>query len=185
MRWAMAILAVCSAMAQTAGTPVTVNRGAVILKDFDRRVGDYVKVHKTVQSEVHRLKPTKSAEAIEQYEHSLARGIRAARRGSRQGDIFTPEITAEFRRLIELTMHGPQAGAIGESLRHAEPLAPRPLRVNGAYPAATPLQSAPPSLLMNLPPLPAELEYRVVGHSLILRDIEANLIVDFIVNAIT
>jgi hypothetical protein len=38
---------------------------------------------------------------------------------------------------------------------------------------------------MNLPPLPAELEYRVVGHSLILRDIEANLIVDFIVNAIT
>jgi len=185
MRWAMAMLAVCSAMAQTAGTPVTVNRGAVILKDFDRRIGDYVKVHKTVQSEVHRLKPTKSPEAIEQYEHSLARGIRAARRGSRQGDIFTAEITAEFRRLIELTMHGPQAGAIRESLRHAEPLASRALRVNSAYPAATPLQSSPPSLLMNLPPLPAELEYRVVGHSLILRDIEANLIVDFIVNAIT
>ena len=181
----MAILAACSAMAQTAGTPVPANRGAEIIQDFDQRIGDYVKLHKTVQSEVHRLKPTKSPEAIEQYEHRMARGIRAARRGSGQGDIFTPEITAEFRRLIELTMHGPQAGAIRESLRHAEPLASRALRVNSAYPAATPLQSSPPSLLMNLPPLPAELEYRVVGHSLILRDIEANLIVDFIVNAIT
>jgi hypothetical protein len=185
MRWAMAILAVCSAMPQTAKASETVNQGAALLQDFQRRVGDYMKLHKTVQSEVHRLKPTKSPEAIEHYEHSLARGIRAARRGSRQGDIFTPEIAAEFRRLIDATMHGPQAGAIRESLKHAEPLAPRPLRVNGAYPAATPLQSAPPSLLMNLPPLPAELEYRVVGQSLILRDIEANLIVDFIVNAIT
>ena len=140
---------------------------------------------KPALTESHRLKPTKSSEAIEHYEDRLARGIRAARRGSRQGDIFTPEIAAEFRRLIDLTMHGPEAGAIRQSLKHAEPLAPRALRVNSAYPAATPLQSAPPSLLMNLPPLPAELEYRVVGHSLILRDIEANLIVDFIVNAIT
>lgn len=185
MRWAMAILAVCSAMAQTAVSPETVNQGALILKDFEKRVADYVKVHKTVQSEVHRLKPTKSPEAIEQYAHSLARGIRAARRGARQGDIFTPEITAEFRRLIDLTMHGPDAAAIRVSLRHAEPLATRPLRVNDAYPPATPLQSTPPSLLLNLPPLPPELEYRVVGHSLILRDIDANLIVDFIANAIT
>ena len=69
-------------------------------------------------------------------------------------------------------------------MKHAEPLAPRPLQVNDAYPPATPLQSTPPSLLLNLPPLPPDLEYRVVGHALILRDIDANLIVDFIPNAI-
>jgi len=37
---------------------------------------------------------------------------------------------------------------------------------------------------MNLPELPPQLEYRVVGRSLILRDSEANLIVDFIRDAI-
>jgi hypothetical protein len=51
----MAILAACSAMAQTAGTPATMNQGAVILQDFQQRVGDYMKLHQTVQSEVHRL----------------------------------------------------------------------------------------------------------------------------------
>jgi len=184
MRWPIAILAAYSAVSQTAAAPETVNQGAVILKDFDQRVADYVKLHKTVRAEVHGLKPTKSPEAIARYEHSLARGIRAARRGSVQGNIFTPEIAAEFSRLISLTMHGPDAAAIRGSLRHAEPLAPRKIRVNSAYPHATPLQSTPPSLLLNLPSVPPEVDYRVVGHSLILRDTEANLIVDFIPNAI-
>jgi hypothetical protein len=172
-------------LAQTVSGPQTVNPGAAILKDFDRRVADYAKLHKAAASGVHKLKPTKSSEAIADYTHSLARGIRAARRESRQGDIFTPDIAAEFGRLIGLTMHGPEAAAIRESLRHAEPLAPRAIRVNGAYPPGVPLQSTPPTLLMNLPPLPPELDYRVIGHALILRDIEANLIVDFIPEAIT
>jgi hypothetical protein len=36
----------------------------------------------------------------------------------------------------------------------------------------------PPSLLLNLPELPKELEYRFVGRELVLRDSAANLIVD-------
>jgi hypothetical protein len=39
-------------------------------------------------------------------------------------------------------------------------------------------------LLENLPSLPKELEYRVIGHNLVLRDARANLIVDFIERAI-
>ena len=38
----------------------------------------------------------------------------------------------------------------------------------------------PPSILLNLPKLPEELEYRFVGPHLILHDVNANLIVDFI-----
>jgi hypothetical protein len=37
---------------------------------------------------------------------------------------------------------------------------------------------------LNLPPVPPEVEYRVVGHALILRDIDANLIVDSVWNVI-
>jgi hypothetical protein len=35
-------------------------------------------------------------------------------------------------------------------------------------------------LLRKLPDLPPELEYRIVGRSLILRDVKANLIVDIL-----
>jgi hypothetical protein len=37
---------------------------------------------------------------------------------------------------------------------------------------------------MNLPKLPPELEYRIIGKNLIIRDVDANIIVDFVPNAI-
>jgi hypothetical protein len=58
------------------------------------------------------------------------------------------------------------------------------LKVNRSYPVEVPLQTTPPSLLQNLPKLPPELEYRVVGKALVLRDVNANLIVDFLPNAL-
>jgi hypothetical protein len=60
----------------------------------------------------------------------------------------------------------------------------RAIRVNGDYPAGLPLESTPPSLLLNLPKLPPEVDFRVVGHDLALRDVDANLIVDLMANAI-
>jgi len=38
-----------------------VNQDSLILRDFSRRIGDYAKLHKTVRSENHGLKPTDSA----------------------------------------------------------------------------------------------------------------------------
>ena len=38
-------------------------------------------------------------------------------------------------------------------------------------------------LLANLPQLPEDMEYRVVGSDLVLRDVDANIIVDLIPNA--
>ena len=59
-----------------------------------------------------------------------------------------------------------------------------PIHVNEAYPAKAPLQSTPPSLLLNLPRLPKGLRYGIVDHDLLLDDVEANLIVDFVPAAI-
>jgi hypothetical protein len=42
----------------------------------------------------------------------------------------------------------------------------------------------PPTLLQKLPKLPKELEYRIVGHNLVLLDTEPNLVVDVLSNAI-
>jgi len=173
-----------SVMAAIAQASNNGNQDSLVLKDFNRRVADYVRLHKIALSEIHRLKPTNSPEAIEHYQHHLAHRIREQRSGVVQGNVFTPEITEEFRRLIGITMQGPEAARIRESLRHAAPVYTRAIRVNRAYPAGLPLQSTPPSLLLNLPLLPPEVEYRVVGHDLIMRDVDANLVVDFLTNAI-
>jgi hypothetical protein len=59
-----------------------------------------------------------------------------------------------------------------------------PLKINVKYPEKEPLSTVPPNVLLSLPKVPEELEYRFVGKYLILRDARANIIVDFIPNAI-
>jgi hypothetical protein len=162
-----------------------VNPDSLILQDFHNRVADYVKLHQQVQAKLPALKPTDSPAAIAQHQAELASAIRDARPHARPGEIFTPKIGAEFRRLIGMTMRGRNAARIRASLRHAEPVRP-PIAINGAYPlrAGVPLQSTPPTLLLNLPPLPKDVEYRIVGTTLVLLDVKANLIVDFLPRAI-
>ncbi|HLY20154.1 MAG TPA: hypothetical protein VKR61_23160, partial [Bryobacteraceae bacterium] len=89
----------------------------------------------------------------------------------------------EFRRLIGLTLQA-EAPRIRRSLHRAEPVQLHDLRVDRSYPEGVPLQSTPPTILLNLPKLPSELEYRVVGRALVLLDVEANLIVDYIPDAL-
>jgi hypothetical protein len=151
--------------------------------DFEKRVGEYVKLHKKLRGEFSRLKPTHSQGEILQHQRELARTIREARAQAAQGEIFSPEIAAEFRRLIAKTMQGQEGIRIHKSLRRSEPVR-IPLHVNDTYPEKLPLQTTPPTLLLDLPKLPEELDYRVVGNNLVLRDVEANLIVDYIPQAI-
>jgi hypothetical protein len=180
---ALALAATCGARANPQG--LRVNRDASIVQDFEDRVQAYMKLHQQAEARLHlpALKPTEAPEKIQQHERQLADGIRSLRPRARQGDIFTKQIAAEFRRLIRITLAGPQANRIRASLRHGEPVDLR-LRVNQNYPHGAPLQNTPPTLLLNLPKLPASLEYRVVGRDLGLHDIDANLLVDFIPNAI-
>jgi hypothetical protein len=54
--------------------------------------------------------------------------------------------------------------------------------VNRLYPTTIPLATFPANLLKALPDLPPELEYRIVNRHLILRDVEANYVVDMVPN---
>jgi hypothetical protein len=155
---------------------------AAVQKQFQERVADYLKLRESVQPKLKALKPTGSEEKIKNHEQELAHEIREARRDAHPGDIFSPEIAAEFRRLIRDGTHG-VAGRVRESIQSAEPVRIE-LHVNGRYPDNVPLPSTPPTLLLNLPPLPKELDYRVIGHDLVLRDTDANLIVDYLTNAV-
>ena len=175
---------VAAAAVLTPGWSQKVDPGSLVIQDFEAGVKDYVKLQKQEEAGLPALKPTDSTVRIALHERKLADRIRRVRYGVPQGNIFTPEIAAEFRRLIALAMQGKNASQVDQSLQHAEPKK-LPLRVNEKYPVpGVPLQSTPPTLLLNLPTLPPELDYRVVGHNLVLRDAKANLIVDFVPSAV-
>lgn len=157
-----------------------VNRDSAVSADFQNRVSQYLKLHKKAQGNAPAPKATNSPTAITEFQHHLADAIRQLRPGARQGDIFTPAIADVFRKLIATEMNGPDRRKVRKSFEHAEPIHGVRLDVNQSYPDNLPLQSMPPSLLLNLPKLPPELEYRFVGRELVLRDIAANLIVDTI-----
>ena len=57
-------------------------------------------------------------------------------------------------------------------------------KVNGPYPDKQPVATVPPNVLAALPQLPKDIEYRFIEKHLILRDARANLIIDYIPNAI-
>ena len=159
----------------------TVNADSAIVQDFEKRVADYVQLRKTVESKLSKLRSTESTEKIAHNQHELAEGIMKARGSARQGDIFTPAVDKEFRRLMGFAMQSRDAARIRKSLQSAEPVAGLP-QVNHPYPAGTPMQSTPPSLLLNLPHLPPDLEYRFVSRTLILLDTKANVIIDYMPN---
>jgi len=152
--------------------------------DFHKLVANYMKIRQTAASGVANLKTTDSPEKIRGHQSDLAAAIRSARSGAAQGDIFTGAITAEFRRIIRTSLSGPGAEHVRKSLKDTQPSPLPPITVNGAYPIDQPVPSMPPSLLQALPELPRGLEFRFVGRTLILRDGEANLIVDFMNEAL-
>jgi hypothetical protein len=167
-------------------------RGALILAlfaapafadDFSTRIAEYMKLREKAAASVPRLKPTPSAEQIMSREKALGAKIAELRPNPQQGSIFTPKAAADIRALIAAVMKGSEGTAIRQSLARSAPVKLDLIRVNGPYPTGVPLQTTPPTLLRALPPLPRNIQYRVVNHGLVLYDEEANLIVDFLPDA--
>jgi hypothetical protein len=160
-----------------------VNADARVQQDFQQRVKKYQSVRKQTAKQGPALKETSDPAKIKTAQDSLAANIRAARSDARPGDIFTPEIRALFRRLMYPELKGADGAATKELIKEDEPVGVR-LEVNASYPDDEPMPTVPPNVLAALPRLPEGLEYRIVKKDLILRDVDANLIIDFIPNAI-
>jgi len=153
---------------------------AAVVKEFENRVEKYLEIHKN--SNVNQ-KPTDSPEKLAGQKQQTEQKMRESRPAAKQGDIFAPGIGAYFKKQIAVTLNGPDGAKVRASLKRAEPLPDVPLQVNRPYPRNLPLQSTPPTLLLNLPQLPSGLQYRIVGSKLVLYDTASNLIVDFLPDA--
>jgi hypothetical protein len=161
------------------------------IKDFNDRVKDYLKVHKKAAETLPALTGNEDPAAVAAYRLSLAQAIRARRPAARRGDVFDATVVPTLVARVRGELQGPEARPARKVLREGNPnydpegYVPVPIRVNADYPLRAPVSTVPASVLLVLPPLPANiLEYRFVGRDLILIDTEANLIVDYIAGAV-
>lgn len=150
---------------------------------FLQRVDAYVGLHRRLEGPLPPEVMTTDAAALFASGRALAAAIRTARADAQQGDIFSPAMVRYFRILVADAL---KEGGIEDLLAVVEDenSVHIPAAVNVDYPAGRSISMMPPCLLAALPPLPRELEYRFVGRDLILWDVHAGLVVDFVPNAI-
>lgn len=122
--------------------------------------------------------------AVRLRERTTANAIRTeVRPGARQGDIFSPPVADLIRREIEAAFKSPKVDLIRDELQEqneghqAEAAAPQ---VNQSLAAPR----VPPMLLSILPELPEQVEFDFHGRTLLIRDVDANIVVDFIPDAL-
>lgn len=160
------------------------NREALVLQDFSQRLEAYVKLRKQAKDDAPSIKDETDPVKIAAHQKGLAERIRAARAVVKQGAIFTRPISAYFRKILGSELRERDAPQVRGAIMEDNPQGQFVPRVNQPYPEKAPLSTVPPELLLRLPRLPEEVDYRFVGRYLILRDTQANLIIDFIPNAL-
>jgi hypothetical protein len=153
-----------------------------VLAGFRKRVDGYVELKKKLEKDLPKPKTgDRETGKVEKTEDTLAARIMAARKDAGRGDIFG-DAAPYFKRIIQHdseTRGGRDAYAAMEEVPGQSPPT-----VNALYPEKAALATVPPLILVNLPQLPDGLEYRFMGRDLILRDRDANVIIDFVTGAV-
>lgn len=154
------------------------------LQLFAERVAAYAGLHQRVDAVFPPWKATDDVDSIFHRRAYLASAIKAERPNARQGDIFEPSAADAVRGLVAGALSGVDVEFLLQGLYEEceMPASYRP-QVNAGYPGwAT--QEMPFVLLTALPVLPAGIQYRLIDHDLLLWDVDANLIIDVLPDAL-
>jgi hypothetical protein len=154
------------------------------LREFSDRVEAYEKVREKAEKSLPKFKKNSKQEVIAVQQQALVAKIRELRSTAQRGDIFTVSATEAIAQTIKAVFTGPDAHRVQNTIQTGEPLRGFEVQVNQRYPDSLPFTTVPATLLRKLPRLPDEVAYRILGSDLLLVDRKANLIVDFIPNAI-
>jgi hypothetical protein len=163
--------------------PVTNPNHEAAIRVFRERVDAYAALHRRLEAplltltQAHDMRPNFVAR------HLLATSIRRARVGAQQGDVFSPEVAFALRAVIRKALSGRDVESFPAELNDEHPQM-HELRavVNEPLPRGA-THEMPVLLLQVLPELPEDVEYRIVNHDLVLWDIHADLVVDYLPNA--
>jgi hypothetical protein len=154
------------------------------LQLFAERVAAYAELHQRVDAVFPPWKATDDVDSIFRRRAYLASAIKAERPDARQGDVFEPSAAAALRGIVADALRNVDVEFMLQGLyEECEMPAGYRAQVNAGYPKwAT--QEMPFVLLTALPGLPAGIQYRLIDHDLLLWDIDANLIVDVLPEAL-
>jgi hypothetical protein len=184
-----------SAPKEPIAPPQTVEMDAETLRRFQHEVEEYVQLRRNALKQIPAVSPRSTAEQLAAHQKALTQAIVAYRQGAKRAEIFKPDVEAAIRRTLHRAFKGPDGPGLIKDIQQGNPSVegnpssrdptkevkqPVQLAVNTFYNSAAPFSSVPPSLLLRLPLLPEEVRYRFVGRALILRDTEANVILDYI-----
>jgi len=184
-----------STSTETIAPPQTTEMDAETLRKFQHEIEEYVELRQSALKQIPPINPKSTPAEIEAHQKALTQAIIAYRRGAKRGDIFKPEVEAAIRRTLHREFASAQGPALLKDIKQGNPKVegnplpkdptkevkpPVTVAVNALYPASAPFSSVPPSLLLKLPLLPEQVRYRFIGRALILRDTEANVILDYI-----
>ena len=131
-----------------------------------------------------KAEPTPSAAtALRTRQNSLAEALRSkVRPGAKQGELLTPPVAAALKKKLTDLFNSERRDLILDDLaeQNTTPAISRAPAVNERLEAPR----VPPRLMEALPPLPKQLEWDFAGRMLILRDVDADVVVDFVPDAL-
>lgn len=159
---------------------------SIVVQQFHANIARYMAVKRDAVATVGAPLVSANCEAVLARTQALAAAIRTLRPAARTGDIFSADVQIAFRAVVAKSMaeHGDTTARM--KARATED-AIEPCEIRPAVHEAFPWQLAammPPYLLSALPALPAGLQYRIVDRDLILLDLDANLVVDILKDAL-
>ena len=149
---------------------------------FQKRIADYLKLRGELTKKIPEVKETGDPTKISAREKALGEGIAAARMSAKPGDIFGEDMVPLFKQIL-MNDWRHRSAADRAAIFHELPANVK-VNINQPYPTTLPLLTVPPNLLVNLPMLPDDLEYRLVDRHLLLRDRDANLVIDILFNVL-
>ena len=153
---------------------------AEALADFNQRVRNYVELRRIAEQGIPPLRITENPDEIIRSERTLTRRIREVRGSSDRGQIFSRQMERELQELFVIVVDSAMLSAIMDDGPDEFDL-----DINEAYARDKSLATMPPNILLLLPALAEDMEYRFVGRHLIVRDVRANMIVDEIPYALS
>jgi hypothetical protein len=148
MRKAIAIGILGMALVANRAAAQTAGEREQILRDFQQSVADYTQQH-----------------------HCLVMFPEAVSAAAPAPKVFTLPVAMVFRQMIARAVAAPDGGAmIGGTIAPNHPVVLQPF-------PATELYDFPQVLQTALPALPAPLEYRLIANDLVIRDVDGDVIV--------
>ena len=156
---------------------------AAAIKQFHAEIAKYVAIRRGLRDELSGPIVNSSAAQLNNVSDSLAAAIRRRRPDAKPGAIFTPAFAEAVKQRIGVAVRDANLAAALVEIDDEEPIIRQP-SIYLRFPDAAQMATMPPSLLAALPELPKELEYRIIGSYLVLRDIDAALVIDYIPAAV-